>query len=404
MSTQTRSAAWVACMAVAILAAPAGADDAATGYEASGYEIDVSHTGYPGGASNGNEATLEVTSPNYVVIEVEDGTPEDVGGQTVIVVQEPDPVAATEEAPPPVPKTVDVAQPTVQCASGIWVEGHWAYADGQYVWVDGHCVVERVNYVFVHPRWDFYSNVWWYVPGYFRPCRVWVGYGYYRPYHWFPPYHHAYYRGYRGVPVRRAPYRPTVARPVSRTRTPVTTNRIPTVGRSVPTRSDSVARVPTRSAGVSRVPATATRTVTRSTTGRAPVVRTSPPRSTSVARGTPTRTFPTRSVTARTGTVDRGSSGSRTRVGSVGRSSSSSGRSSTVTRSSSSRMRWGGGSSRPSTSPTRTNTVNRGPFGGSSFGRSNSMGRSMPSMRTGGFSRPTSVGGGARTAPISRGR
>jgi hypothetical protein len=390
-------------MAVAAAATPASAEHIdIVGYAAEGYGHDVSHTGYPGGASSETSAEVDTGSTNYIVIEVEDGTPTEVEGQTVIVVQEPEPVAATDKAPPPVPRAVDGAQPV--CPNGIWVDGHWAYANGQYVWVDGHCVVERVNYVFVHPRWDFYANVWWFVPGYYRPCRVWVGYGYYRPYHWFPPYRHTHYRGYRGVPVRRAPYRPTVARPVPAARGPVTTNRIPTVGRSVPTRAGTVGRTPTRVTGVSRVPPTGTRTVTRSTTSRAPVVRTQPPRSTSVARTTPTRAAPSRTMTTRTGTVDRGSFG-RSRYGTVSRTPSSVGRSSTVRRSSSSRV----GGTRPSTSPFRTNTVSRPSFGSSRgsdfFGRSSSTGRSMPSMRSGGFSRPTSIGGGgARTAPISRGR
>ena len=121
----------------------------------------------------------------YVIIEAESGTTEQVGGETVIVVQEPDPIAATEAAPPP-PRTVVEEQPIARCPEGIWVDGYWSYGDGQYLWVDGHCVVERVNYVFVQPRWDYYSSVWWFVPGYYRPFGVYVGFGYYRPWHWFP--------------------------------------------------------------------------------------------------------------------------------------------------------------------------------------------------------------------------
>lgn len=395
-----------ATLAVFILGVAASAPVSAENVDVAGYGLDVSHTGYPGGDSSESAIQVDSGSPNYIVIEVEDGTPTDVGGETVIVVQEPKPVAATENAPPPIPRTADVAQPAVRCPRGIWVEGHWAYANGQYVWVDGHCVVERVNYVFVHPRWDFYSNVWWFVPGYYRPCRVWVGFGYHRPYHWFPPYHHTFYRGYRGIPVRRASYRPTVVRPAPAARGPITTDRIPTVGRSTPTRYGTIGRTPSRVTGVSRVPSAGTRTVVRSTTSRAPVVRTSPPRSTSVARSTPTRTTPSRTMTTRTGTVDRPSFG-RSRYGTVSRTPSSVGRSPTVTRSRGSGSRLGG--ARPSTSPFRTSTVNRpsvgGSRGGGYFGRPSGMGRSMPSMRSGGFSRPTSIGGGgARTAPISRGR
>jgi len=402
-----RAGAWTASLIFAMLAMPAAADDAApTGYATSGTDLDVSHTGYPGGAAVTSTVTSEGGS-NYIVIEVEDGVPQEVGGETVIVVQEPEPVAATEEAPPPVPRTVEVARPAVRCTNGIWVDGHWAYADGQYVWVDGHCVVERVDYVFVHPRWDFYANVWWFVPGYYRPCNVWVGYGYHRPYFWFPPYYRPYYRGYRPVPVRRGPYRPT-ARPVPRPRHPGTVGRIPPTRRPVrsgagtvsrvPTRTVGVSRAPTRSVGVTRAPS-GTRPVTRSTTSRAPVLRSSPSRATSIARSTPSRT-----VTTRPGAVGRSSQGSRARLNTVSRTPSSPGRSSTVSRSTSSRPRFGG-FSRSNASRSRINTVGRS--GGSSrgvFGRP-SMSRPMPSMRTSGMSRPSSIGrGGARTAPISRGR
>ena len=234
MSIHSRRAALAACALALLVPFSAAADygnAAGYGSDEASVVYEVSHSGYPSGETGpAGEPTNSASSTDYVVIEVEQGVPQDVGGETVIVVQEPDPVAATDAAPPPAPTTVAVAQPAVLCSEGIWVEGHWAYGDGQYVWVDGHCVVERVNYVFVHPRWDYYSNVWWFVPGYYRPCGVWVGYGYYRPRHWFPPYYHPYYRGYRGVPVGRGvPYRGTVARPVGRA--PVPSGRVPTLGR-----------------------------------------------------------------------------------------------------------------------------------------------------------------------------
>ena len=155
--------------AAMVVAAPAAADyEGPDGYGAAGYEHDVSHDGY---AREGQ--TSDTSGPTtYVVIEAEEGVTEQVDGETVIVVQEPEPVVATEQAPPP-PQTVVVEQ----CPGAIWVDGYWYYSNGDYLWVDGHCVVERVNYVFVHPRWDFYSNVWWFVPGYYRPWGVWVGFG-----------------------------------------------------------------------------------------------------------------------------------------------------------------------------------------------------------------------------------
>ena len=61
------------------------------------HELDVSHDGYPGDGEAG-EAPDPTT---YVVIEAEDGATERVDGETVIVVQEPEPLAATAEAPPP---------------------------------------------------------------------------------------------------------------------------------------------------------------------------------------------------------------------------------------------------------------------------------------------------------------
>jgi len=196
----------VVCAAT-MIAVPAAADyEGPDGYGTAGYEQDVSHDGYV----REGEPSETPDPTTYVVIEAEEGQTEQVDGETVIVVQEPEPIAATEHAPP---QTVVVEQPVAQCPGAIWVDGYWYYSNGEYLWVDGHCVVERVNYVFVHPRWDFYANVWWFVPGYYRPWGVWVGFGYYRPWHWFPPHHHGFYHGHRGVPVHRGvPRRPTSVR------------------------------------------------------------------------------------------------------------------------------------------------------------------------------------------------
>ena len=253
--------------------APAAADyDGPDGYGGStGYGFDVPHDGYQREGQTG--ATPDATT--YVVIEAEDGTTEVVDGETVIVVQEPEPLAATEQAPP-APQTVVVVQPEVQCPGAIWVDGYWAYSNGDYVWVDGHCVVERVNYVFVQPRWDYYSNVWWFVPGYYRPWGVYVGFGYYRPWHWYPPYYHSYYRTRHPVPVNRGvPYRPTTvrARPPAVRSSRGIVRPTGSVGRAHtgPTRTQPVTRAPSRRTGtVTRAPSTRTGTVTRTRTQHEP--------------------------------------------------------------------------------------------------------------------------------------
>ncbi|MGB5348453.1 MAG: hypothetical protein WBN10_02555, partial [Polyangiales bacterium] len=275
MDSLVRFTLLVALGAAVALTAPAAADyDGADGYGGpTGGGFDVSHDGYQ--RDGQTAAAPEATS--YVVIETEDGTTEVVDGETVIVVQEPEPLAATEQAPP-APQTVVVVQPEVQCPGAIWVDGYWAYSNGEYVWVDGHCVVERVNYVFVQPRWDFYSNVWWFVPGYYRPWGVYVGFGYYRPWHWYPPYYHPYYRTRRPVPVNRGvPYRPTTVRarpPAARSGRGVVSPRS-SVGRARtnPTRTGTVTRAPsTRTGTVTRAPSTRTGTVTRAPSTRTATV------------------------------------------------------------------------------------------------------------------------------------
>ena len=404
-----------AALVIVTAALPAAAQyGAANGYgqEATGYELGVSHDGYAREAKTG--ATDDPTT--YVVIESESGTSEQIDGQTVIVVQEPQPVAATAE-PPPAPKNVIIVeQPELRCQGGIWVDGYWGYSNGDYVWVDGHCVVERTNYVFVHPRWDFYANVWWFVPGYYRPCGVWVGFGYHRPWHWYPPHPHPYYRGhrpvpvYRGVPRRpttvhptpiaRGPSRPTrgvVARPTTRpTRTTAVQRPLPPGYRRV----DTVSRAPT----VQRAP-----TVTRTPTlDRRPSV----PRTPTLGRAPTVSRAPS---ATRTGTIDRGRSGPvltrtvprspPTRSSVVTRPGSGSARTGAIRRPSSSGFRVGG-VARPSSSISRSSSMSRPSFGvsrGSGFSRP-SMGPSRSSFG-GGFTRPSSRGfGGNRAAPVTRGR
>jgi len=399
----------------AATAVPAAADyDGPNGYGTTTVnELDVSHDGYVReGQSNG---TSDPTT--YVVIEAEDGTTEQVDGETVIVVQEPEPVAATKQAPPP-PQTVVVEQPVALCPGAIWVDGYWAYSNGDYVWVDGHCVVERVNYVFVQPRWDYYASVWWFVPGYYRPWGVYVGFGYYRPWHWYPPYHHAYYHRGHPVPVHRSvARRPTTVRTTPAPRTPSRG----VLTRPVPTRTGSAARTPSRTSPVSRNPTVRTVPVSRArpSTSRVDTVsraRPSATRTTVVDR--PPRTY------GRTGTVGRvGDTRTIARAATVTRPPVS--RAAAVGRTGASPTRTGGvrrppsvaSSSRPSTGPSRSSTVRRpsaSPSRGGSSGRSSgarpssgrpSFGASRPSVgRGGGFSRPSFGGfGGSRSVPTARG-
>jgi len=208
-------------------AAPALADDyeGPSGYGATGttYELDVSHDGYGRGAS----ASETADPTKYVVVDAESGVTEEIEGETVVVVQEPEPIAASAEAPPP-PQVVVVEEQIPPCPGGVWVDGYWYYGNGEYLWVDGHCTAVQVNYVFVHPRWDFYADIWWFVPGYYRPCGVYVGFGYYRPWYWYPPYYHPYYPAHRPVAVQRsAARRPTTAYPARAPRTRSSVARAP---------------------------------------------------------------------------------------------------------------------------------------------------------------------------------
>ncbi|MGB5809201.1 MAG: hypothetical protein WBG86_01650, partial [Polyangiales bacterium] len=198
-----------------------------------------SYSGSDGYVRDTNEVLGTDDPGTYVVIDESEGTVEEIEGEQVIVVQEPEPAAASNLAPPD-PQTVVVEQPAPPYDGAIWVDGYWAYEDGQYVWVEGHYVAPRQGYVFVHPRWDYYSDIYYFVPGYYRPCSVWVSFGYYRPFFFYGPYfasfyyrapfyypryygprggHGRYYghRGFRGG--ARAPYRgrgyPT-RRPVAR--------------------------------------------------------------------------------------------------------------------------------------------------------------------------------------------
>gem|GEM_PF-1663739 len=463
MDLFVRLTALIALGVAAAATNPASADyGGPDGYgTTSTYELDVARDGYV----HEGEDREPVDPTTYVVIDAENGETEEVDGQTVVVVQEPEPLAVTEEAPPP-PRTVVVEQPSVVCSDGIWVDGYWSYGNGDYVWVDGHCVVERVNYVFVHPRWDYYANLWWFVPGYYRPCGVYVGFGYFRPWFWFPPYYAPYYRGYRPVPVHRGTaWRPTTVRGPSAYRAPhhgVTgrpgypRERADTVHRQSPTRTPSVNRsAPTRVSSVGRPPPTRTPSVNRSAptrvsnVGRPPPTRVSsvgrppPARVSSVGRPPPTRapvvgrppptpvSGVTRTASTRAATVTRTSPNS-TSVSSVGRARPAAtlpagvvyrppARTAPVSQARDNSARVGSVRRAPSAGSVAGFRPSAGVSSRSSYGRtpgfsaartgfgaaSRGGGFSRPSVGGGGggFSRPSSGGfGGARSVPTARGR
>jgi hypothetical protein len=199
---------WLAFGAKA--SAEEGSESSGYGVTEPDYQYEVVYDGYSRVARQ-----LKTAEPRtYAVVETESGTKTEYEGEPIIVVKEPEPVAASSEAPPP-PRVEPGDEKVRECASGVWVHGYWDYRGGRYVWVDGHCVAVRVDYVFVAPRWDFYWDIWWFIPGYYRPCGVFVTYGYYRPWHWFPPYPYPYYRTSRPIPeFRGVPARRTVARPL----------------------------------------------------------------------------------------------------------------------------------------------------------------------------------------------
>ncbi|MBW2404436.1 MAG: hypothetical protein JRF42_11685 [Deltaproteobacteria bacterium] len=346
----------VCAMSVATIATvPAGADYQGLDGYCPTYGFETSHDGYPR-AGQESEAAGATT---YVIIEAESGTSQQIDGETVIVVQEPTPTAATAAAPPP-PQTVVVEQSVVRCVEGIWVDPYW--------WVEGHCVVERVNYVFVQPRWDYYSSVWWFVPGYYRPYGVYVGFGYYRPWHWYPPYHHPYYRTRHPVPVHRAvPRRPPTVRttPVPRrgvlSRPGHTGGRTTTVGRRPPT-----------------------------TYGRT----TAPPDDLRAHHGR-------RACGRNSDSNGDRDTNTTSRESGRHRRSTAPTRTSGVRRPSAARPSVGRPSPRPSTRGTFGRpSVGRSSVGRPSFGTSRSSGG-----RPGGFSRPSSGGfGGSRSVPTARSR
>ena len=169
--------------------APAAADQpGSNGYGGStGYGFDVPHDGYR--REGQTSATPDATT--YVVIEAEGGTTEVVDGETVIVVQEPEPLAATEQAPP-APKTVVVVQPEVQCPGAIWVDGYWAYK--QWRLPLGRRALRRrarANYDVRYSRAGIITQRVVVRAGLLsdRGVSMWAS-ATTGPWHWYPPYHH----------------------------------------------------------------------------------------------------------------------------------------------------------------------------------------------------------------------
>lgn len=371
----TRITAFFTLLILTAFAVAAAADTGGLdGYGATGtaYEFDVSHDGY---YPREGQASRTAAPTDYEIVESELGKTTQVDGDTVIVVQEPEPIAATLHAPPP-PQIVAAEQQVPVCPSGIWVDGYWYYSNGEYVWVDGRCVAELVNYVFVHPRWDFYDSIWWFVPGYYRPCGVYVSFGYFRPWYWFPPYFHPYYPAHRPVPVHRSVAgRPTTVRPTP-ARRPPSRGDLVRPGTSL-ARTSSVTRAPTgRPTVIYRTPAGATSPTRLGRAGSGTVIRSMVPGSASSSGivSQPAINYGrSRTLGARSSTPSRG--------GSVGRSR---------------RARPRGGSGWAPSS---------GSSGGGIFQGSGSGSGSSRGSRGGGSSRPSSGGSGrGSSAPSGRGR
>ncbi len=133
---------FVSAVAIPVAADTYGGSDGYVRDATPDTEIVVGRDGYPrDSVVVGDDPTV------YVVIEEEQGAAQQIDGETVIVVQEPQPIAASAEAPPS-PTTVVVEQPVAPYDGAIWVEGYWYYGAGGYIWVDGHYVAPRPNGMF----------------------------------------------------------------------------------------------------------------------------------------------------------------------------------------------------------------------------------------------------------------
>jgi hypothetical protein len=72
------------------------------------------------------------------------------------------------DAPPP-PRVETVPAPR---AGRTWVEGHWAYRDGEYAWVPGHWMTARRNMEWVQGHWVQRDGEWAWVEGHWRRGRA----------------------------------------------------------------------------------------------------------------------------------------------------------------------------------------------------------------------------------------
>jgi len=96
-----------------------------------------------------------------------------VGGQRVVVTQEPGPAAIVADPPPP-PEGPLTDRPAAPFAAAIWVPGHWTHGVEGFVWVHGRFIAAKPGHAFVPPRWVFVADRHLFFSGFFVPYRVFV--------------------------------------------------------------------------------------------------------------------------------------------------------------------------------------------------------------------------------------
>lgn len=96
-----------------------------------------------------------------------------VGGQRVVVTQEPGPAAVVLEAPPPPDDSV-LEPPTAPFEGAIWVPGHWTHGAEGFLWMDGRFIAPKAGHAFVPPRWVVLADRHLFFAGFFVPHRVFV--------------------------------------------------------------------------------------------------------------------------------------------------------------------------------------------------------------------------------------
>ncbi|MEM7137493.1 MAG: hypothetical protein AAF500_12980 [Myxococcota bacterium] len=136
-------------------------------------------------------------------------------GQRFVVTNEPAPIAAVTEAPPPPPRDATKSAET-SIADAIWVPGYWRHGTDGFVWVEGCHIAPKQGHVFVPPRWVSINGHFLFFNGFFVPHRVWVR-------SFFNTYHFSGEPGSanRSASRDRGPYWPigVSGRPVGRTTT-----------------------------------------------------------------------------------------------------------------------------------------------------------------------------------------